>query len=505
MATINIDSTLIKSIIDTYRNAPSDPETSTLISDTIFAKIDSYRIKATAPVDDNITLSSNMSESHCHAFFRMLGLPVISSTQTFYNPGYYGKQMTADKDKIKKISNNQHSNLIGIENLREQIAFANGENFLAKNDNSINYKIDMLQYPRKLNVMKENIGPFALDPQEETITLRTTKNQKISHILRPFKCNPIIASMQNMLIPTKNFSAPFYRTNLSEEISGGKLESTYLETVCKIRFAPQTKAENNTFIDSLKEQLQIVQINGQNLFENVLNNQNVIETYISNIMFGVFVQIILQYSLKINEYKSLATRLSVNTSATTKLSNKINTLKENISYYNATRAFLPTDIFENKGHLVSSGNFDVGVLLSDLMLILDSPTRQLSKELEEATTQQKRHQKEIEEITKDRFYFSGEVLGIGSIDIISMMLAFWIIPQDHLLGMLDDSSFNRLYEGRDYKKLRNDIVESRKNFSSYVGIEEAMGKLDETVYNLLALADSIIEYSNRETSSNGGT
>jgi hypothetical protein len=501
MATINIDSELIKSIVDTYRNAPSDPETSTNFADRIFAKIDKFRIKAVNPIDDTtVNNTSNMNESHCHTFYRMLGLPIVSSFNTFYSPGYYGKQMTTDKDKIKKINDNQHSNLLGEEELRERIAFQNGERFLGRNATSIQYKIDMLQYPRKLNIMKEDIGPFATDKQQETITKRSSNNQISSHILRPFKCNASIAAPNKMLIAQKNFAAPFHKNTTTVDTNIYK--KTYLETICKIRFETKVSIENDEFIDNLKAELAVVQINGQNLFESVLNNQNVIEIYITNIMFGVFVQTVLQYSLKINEYSSLATKLSLNTEIATKLSNKIKTLKENINYYDAARAFIPTDVVENKGHMVSSNNLHPGIILPDLMLLLDSPAKQLRKELEDTITQQQRHRKEFEEITKERFYFSGEVLGLGSIDIMAMMLAFWIIPQDHLVGMLDEASFNRLYEGRGNRSLKNEVVEARKSGTT-ISIDEVIGKFDETVYNLLALADSIIEYSNREATSGG--
>ena len=502
MATITIDSKLIKTIVDTYRNAPSDPDTSNNFADGIFAKVDKYRIKTVNPTDDTTELdNSNMHESHCHAFFRMLGLPVISSAGKFYNPGYYGKQMSVDRDKIKNINNNQHSNLLRIEKNRESIAFENGETFLAGNDASIQYKINMLQYPRKLNVMKENIGPFAVDEQIEIVKNRTSNGQ-VTHILRPFKCNPSIAAVNKMLIPQKNFAAPFYENTTTDEIY--TYEKTYLETVCRIRLAPQSTLENNDFVNELKDQLSVVQISGQNIFENVLNNQNVIEIYISNIMFGVFVQTVLQYALKINEYRALATKLSINTDITTKLSNKINALTQNINYYDAARAFIPTDVVNNKGHLVSSNNLHPGIMLSDLMYILDSPSRQLRKELESAKMQRQRHRKEFEEITKDRFYFSGEVMGLGSIDIIAMMLSFWTISKENLVGMLDDSAFNRLYDGRRNRTLRNEAVEARKSGTN-VSIETVISKFDEAVYNLLALADSIIEYSNRETTtSNGG-
>jgi len=506
---MNIDSELIKSIVDTYRNAPSDPEMATNFANAIFTKINTYRIKAIAPADDTIIIGdnvgeTNMSESHCHVFYRMLGLPVVSSLQTYYNPGYYGKEMTVDKDKIKKINDNQHSNLIGTEEARERIAFTNSERFLGRNDKAIQYKIDMLQYPRKLNIMKEDIGPFATDPQQETIKNRSSDNQLSSHILRPFKCNATIAAIDKVLVSTKNLAAPFFEdiTVINEQYLK-TYQKTYLETVCRIRFAPQSTVENDTFIETLKEQLAVVQINGQNLFESVLNNQNVIEIYISNIVFGNFVKAVLLYSAKINEYSSLATKLNTNAAVITKLSNKIKALKENINYYDATRAFIPTDVDENKGHTISSNNMHAGVILSDLMLLLDSPTKQLRKELEQVTTQQQRHQKEFEEITKEIFYFSGEVLGIGSIDIMAMMLAFWIIPQDYLVSMLDEASFNRLYNNKGNRKLRNEAVESRKLFNSSFSIEDVIGKYDETVYNLLALADSIIEYSNRETTSGG--
>lgn len=255
----------------------------------------------------------------------------------------------------------------------------------------------------------------------------------------------------------KNLAAPFYRSTLNPSIV--QYGTTYLETVCRMRFPASATVKNNEFIDALKEQLETVQMSGQNIFQEVLKNQNVIEIYVANSMFAVFIQAVLQYAEKINEYRSLASRLSVNEIKATKLSNKINMLEQNINYYKAALLFIPTDYADNRGHQIQTGNPLDGVILPELMRTVEAPAAQLEKELSAAKAERDSHKKEISAVTKDRFYLSGEVSGIGTIDMMACMLAFWMVSTDTLLSMLDNSSFGRLHDGMFNRKLRTDAVE----------------------------------------------
>ena len=74
--------------------------------------------------------------------------------------------------------------------------------------------------------------------------------------------------------------------------------------------------------------------------------------------------------------------------------------------------------------------------------------------------------------------------------MIALMMSFWLLPQDQLLSMLDNESFNRLYLNT---ALRNSFVESRntsKKASHDISI--VINSMDKIVLSLLMIASEII-------------
>jgi len=85
---------------------------------------------------------------------------------------------------------------------------------------------------------------------------------------------------------------------------------------------------------------------------------------------------------------------------------------------------------------------------------------------------------------------TGEIAGIGLIDIIAIYCALWAVDIDVLLSLLDDSAFQRLY---DNKYLRTGAVTSRHSDGPAFGIFEAITKLEEQIITILDFADRVYD------------
>jgi hypothetical protein len=93
-------------------------------------------------------------------------------------------------------------------------------------------------------------------------------------------------------------------------------------------------------------------------------------------------------------------------------------------------------------------------------------------------------------LNKNIFYILGEVNGLGLIDCIAMMMSFWLIPQNYLLSMLDNASFDRLYRE---PNLHNETVEKRKSSGSPdISIFEVINTFDKSVVDILKVCENIV-------------
>ena len=99
---------------------------------------------------------------------------------------------------------------------------------------------------------------------------------------------------------------------------------------------------------------------------------------------------------------------------------------------------------------------------------------------------------------------SGEVSGLGLIDILSIYIALWSMPESHIVAMLDEDSFNRL---KAYNpNLVNFTVQERSNGVSSITITEALAEFEKKLVNILSFVDK--EYRRQTinpTDEDGGT
>ena len=88
---------------------------------------------------------------------------------------------------------------------------------------------------------------------------------------------------------------------------------------------------------------------------------------------------------------------------------------------------------------------------------------------------------------RDIEYISGEVSGIGLIDILSIYLALWSLDEKSLLGFLDDAAFTRLLD-KSNSDLITDEVSKRKNGETQA-IDVTLQNFEERLVNILSFAE----------------
>jgi hypothetical protein len=490
-------------------NSNSDKElinANSLSEEIILNKINNLRSNLQLTDGEQLAKDKNntpipIKESFCHAFYRMLGLPVIDfSLMKFYNPGFYGSEQNINVDDIKSIDNNQDPNLSNTEDHREITCY---ENILAfeKPDPKFQYRLDMLKQRMNIDILDENIDAFFLngnDPQNIVLTKRALY-RLVRKYLRPFKC---CSKLTNNVYPiTNSVCAPFISENNSV-INSTSLPKPYLEFVIRTRFfkdLPINSKKESTLYNTLKQQIKLAL--PQELQQS-LKMHSELEDYISTQMFqSLFyicknvgaeskrtIKIVEQINEKIKVSQTDDEPLTFDA-----IDNAIEKLKSQIAAKELVLSILPNyTIKDSTGADINIQNNMNCPLISPFIKLVQPNLDDLKKQVDYLNTEKQKRLTLLNSLNKSIFYVIGEVNGIGLIDIISIMLAFWLIPKDHLLSMLDTPSFLRLY--REPNLQSEEVVDRHLVYNDQpkINIGEVINVFDKTIVQILKTCEQII-------------
>lgn len=470
---------------------------------------------------------TNAQESRAHAFYRMLGLPVIAANRTdFYNPGFNPSKDRREATDQANVASNIDPVVTGLQARREQDA-KNRYNVFQRLGVEASVHALVLPIIKKFQVLDKNLEFDSMDEQSFNIPVRklyiqsnftrsdgedlTIFKDSGTHILRPFMVNP---SIENTVMPADRIiCAPFLRTKEDTRLE----ENTFLlrpgiEQILRLRL----KAfENTGIIEQTIFQLdptgepdidedapnvaELRLITRALLTENKINNDAVDAIIASDIevlnlnkliqtIKGVVellvkeIETINEVSRKINwtplpdergpEFGTDVAML-LKRNRTTKLEKKIRELQvKNIS----------------SSFQVDKADTDIGSFAMSFMenteKTFNSDINEAKQEKEELIRRGSRALANIEAIT-------GEISGLGLIDILAIYTALWAINLDSLVNMLDSSAFNRLYENN--PELRAPAVQDRRNNTNLQTIEDVMLTFEAQVISILSFADKLFE------------
>lgn len=219
----------------------------------------------------NIVLSNTFAlESRLHAFYRMLGLPVITTNGEFYNPGFNPEISKSALEQHQNINNKLKNSNLGTFLLERENLFINLRNIFQTQNFSASLYTLALKHPRPYALFKPDSDPLALEEQTFSLDIRNEEIQSLKQ------------KNQNLVAQISDSSQQLSRTVVGVNFNGGrhplkpwcvdnKIEETVTPDTSKI-CAPFLPTRNSTKISSnsylLRPGLElIIRLRLQNLTE----------------------------------------------------------------------------------------------------------------------------------------------------------------------------------------------------------------------------------------------
>jgi len=493
--------------------------------------INSDQIDYKDVINKSAQKSKNPQESRCHAFYRMIGLPVVDKDGNMYNPGY-DKKNNGNKKNFKrklKILNNIDPKLIDLMNQRE-IIYKNYLNIFGKQDisasglalSSIDIRDPLFMFK------KDEINPFDSDIKSQSYEMNNEilKNEisnlvdsygnhpsdtifSRSHILRPFMVDPRI---EITVMPSKNIiCVPFIETNSDAELTSSiKLERPYLEQVCRDRFNTNNNdnklgdftiniiafIKNTNLIknDKLLKKIfadKVVNPSDENRFANLFNT---IRSIIDNVVY--YINIVYSVRQKYNYYP-VPDKLGPEFGCTTGqiINNDINNTPEDRDLVEKFIKKAVDDLEKSVNNQLDSYNINNDVAGSVFNDVIPDISKSADNSKEDIGTKEFDKLKEIRdedcekanEAIKNIEIIMGEFSGLGLYDIYAIFTALHAIDKKVLVSLLDDSAFQRMITN---KELICEEVNARINGEKLNGAE-ALKQLETEIKNVYVLMDQV--------------
>lgn len=475
-------------------------------------------------------------ESRAHAFYRMLGLPVVASDGSFYNPGFspFNSATEIARAKVNVSFYNNSKELANLIYLRERLVeeqrniFSNSNNTI----NSVTYAL-LLRYTSPFAIFDNNLGPLEPDQQKSVISERDTEcfifasfNSNLSdsileagntfknsqHLLKPFIVDPRI---ENVVIPDLNkICIPFLKDKKSAKINKDQyLFRPGLELIIRQRLEDTILDEN--FLKTIEN---LLSGENKNTFTTSVDYQTLLASVISlseNSNLPNDVKSALQgvTSLQVSTVIKLIKTIKTCVAQLHKSIITIDKIKTLINWVPLCGTDGPANLLGSKlaGGLINSYS-DIDTKISELKI------KKLAAELKSKDYTElgdfaspfsqndfgnniKLYDDQIQQLTnyRDRIanegfkalqiieIVKGEVSGLGLVDILAIYAALWSVDLEVLLALLDDESVSRLFNYNPQYQGNPDVI--ARNNGAGLGVIEALQKFQDKVYTILNFAD----------------
>ena len=483
----------------------------------------------------SVTIENEPQESLAHAFYRYLGLPVIAPDGSFYSPGFQPGEIRKIKRK-QEIANKLFGSELESMLFKRESLFQEKKSFFAFQDLRSSLLGVILKIPKSFNVFDPSKGPLEKDqqtfsilerkkevenfiarnPQIEQQILNAQKSFSSScfssdltrgqHILKPFSLHPKI---ENSILPDdRQICVPFLsskeKTNLSffsdllrpgielliqERISPSTNQSWFSNFKKLLSNNKSTLLEEEQFQDlknSISALLLSSEINNETILSLLDQNEN-------NIL--IFDQIIKTIRFLVQ-----------------KLVQALQSLDQIESEINWYPVFSPLGpIAGQSGSFLLSGNSQSFPLEQKILelrikkldhekgnnISIENGSFASPFEIQNSNIDSNLYSKALDEALQTKFlfgqqgfralqeieYITGEISGLGLIDVLIFYAALWIIPLSSLLGFLDFEAYNRvknMFPSLSSNTGRDDIFISLQN-------------LEKNIFNLQNFADRLVE------------
>jgi hypothetical protein len=469
--------------------------------------------------------SARFVESRAHAFLRILGFPIAARDGTFFSSGFDPKR---NDIKIKKIIEqvNQDNDLKKSIISRENEPHDRRKLFALKTNVSTAYALAMKHVRPFLVIDKSKEDPFATDEQKSTISdrqkeiegyndlLESVGGTKVTttdlivnatHKLKPF----VVSSMYDYSMPSeKRIAAPFLNNkdlviDPTKHQRGGKMMRPVIELIIRERLGVVGSSVDTKFQSSVQ------QILGGNTSASLESVKTVVQALMGDEDIHGFNQTLSTLQVKnLNLYvrtiKGLVNKLRTHIDYINAVQNKIIWQPlpnaEGPEWGGVSRTSGPgvklSPVAEKIGWLkllelyrgdqqVTTEDYAMA-FYEDIKVDFSAQRQALEQQLDKVSTGAINSLKAVEIIT-------GEVSGLGLIDILAFHTALWSIDIEALLGFLDNDAFERLYNTKDLGR-HPDVV---ARYGEAPDIINSLKKFEAQLINVLAFAD--LEFTKTKT------
>lgn len=535
--TINIKD-LMNSHIKDYlpKDSLDDIHSIDLDIDNLFLKylnpIDRYRSHVSP-----LILSKNLSqelepskvplESRCHAFYRMLGLPVIAPDGQFFNIGFplYSENKDRQQDIISKIndssvtdmkqaiakreSDSQYRyNLFSVGNVEASIlalslATPNGQRKFSIKSGTLT---ESLSKPQVIPYRTQYINKFYSNNGNTIIN----KFESVSHQLAPFITDPIIAANVEPKSGSNNvlIGLPFLDKSKLEYESGKYVKRPGIEFILRIKLKEQSLLDRLQKAGLVKNIVPSLISDATGMISFGLSTEDAERLYDTGIVDFHTVNDLLK------TYKGLVSLYHNAMSTIEDVSNKILWVPKPSEGGPESGTIVSTTYVQPRKYLDSweverrITQLEVKAFLAKQQIDLGqnndysnlsyndftiSEFQNVSETFDEELKQEKSKRANLEAQGSNALriieIIGGEVSGLGLIDIIAIYLSLWSLDVPTLLNLIDDAAAIRLNNITELK-----TADTIERASREGNAKDAYEKLSKKIEEILKFGDYILNH-----------
>jgi len=507
-----------------------------LLSNTVKTQT-SNSVSQTAQVDLNNSFVDNNQpqESRCSAFYRMFGLPVMDKDQNFYSPGFNPNKIESAKTRNARIASTPDLNVLQLQIERET---RTRKKFQIFQNSFLNSSLIVLgqQFTKKFQILTKPLFND-LDPQTYSIPDRESfisdsyldgSGEEIfnffeagAHIIRPFLVN---ATTEATVMPANRMvCAPFLKgkndTRLEKTTD---LDRPGIEFILRVRLKQDTERDLvEGIINNLDPNQEVTDISRADLslIASALLDKNKL------ISDNEILSVLGQSTIEINTINNLIKMIK---GCIFELKRSVDTINDSIKNIDWTP--LPSELGPEDAKGMVIGNAVViknstselekrikqltikstiskqsaitpDVNLGNFALSYFAETqKQFDNSLNDAIEQKNNYIYQGARALRNIEIITGEISGLGLIDILSIYTALWAIDLDVLLSLIDIESFQRLTANN--TDLINPNVQKRidNDGESIISLDDTMQKFENQIINILDFADRLFDQAKGTTS-----
>lgn len=476
-----------------------------------------------------ININPGPIESRAHAFYRLLCLPVVDSQGRCYSPGF--NSTITNQDTRDSINSAQDSKSLNLQTSRE-----NGVRFYSSlfTNQDLTASIVSLMigtHPKPFNVLSNPDQSYSVPERTLELAFFTNTNSSLQdsigasvgtlantainttldgglHVLKPFTVNPLL---DFTVMPVNNLvAAPFLldknaiRSSASPEILHMRPGIEYilrqrltdlnpdpvfmgnLKNVLSQQNVPTPTFTNNIDVDTLRETLfafadanNIDSIDINKIFQNITTLESqVIEQLIKTIK--VMIDLLRESVAGVEKIK---TKFNFIPTPSIVGPEKIGSIRDAQATSQLDVQILQLTIKQLNGDNGPTLDPGLGGFASPFTKI--EKTKTYTDQLSSLTQKRNKLGNIGLNLLSNIEIITGEVSGLGLIDILAIYIALWSMDLKDLLGLLDQDSFDRLYNFNEVLRVGPVASKSRSSVTS------ALTSFETIVTNVLSFADKL--------------